>query len=99
MLVDTGSEFVVLLGGNFGDTGGLALRNTSKSGISLANQKMPIQEFSAPDIVLGGQHFSKDVAYLVPDAADPVFDGLLGVRALGFRSLSYDRARETIYLQ
>jgi hypothetical protein len=99
MLVDTGSQFVVLLGGNFADTGWLALRNISKSGASLAGQKMPIQEFSAPDIILGGQHFSKGTAYLVPGGADPVFDGLLGVRALGFRILSYDRARATLYLQ
>jgi predicted aspartyl protease len=99
MLVDTGSELVVLLGGNFGEAGWLALRNTSQSGVSLADQKMRVQEFSAPDIILGGQHFSKDTAYFVPGSADPVFDGLLGVRALGFCSLSYDRSFGTIYLQ
>jgi hypothetical protein len=60
---------------------------------------MRIQELAAPEIVLGGQHFTKYRGYLVPGGADPVFDGLLGVRALGFRSLSYDRARGTIYLQ
>jgi hypothetical protein len=99
MLVDTGSEHVVILGGNFVETGWLALRNASQSGVSVADQEMRIQEFSAPDINLGGQHFSTDTAYFVPGSADPVFDGLLGVRALGFRSLSYDRACGTIYLQ
>jgi hypothetical protein len=99
MLVDTGSEFVVFLGRNFGDAGLPGLRNISQSGESLADQKMPIQEFSAPNIILGGQHFTKYRAYIVPGGSDPVFDGLLGVRALGFRSLSYDRARGTIYLQ
>ena len=99
MLVDTGSEFVVLLGGNLEDTGWLGLRNISQSGQSLADQTMHIQEFAAPEIVLGAQHFTKYRAYLVPGGADPVFDGLLGVRALGFRSLSYDRARGTMYLQ
>ena len=99
MLVDTGSEFVVLLGGNFGEVGWLPLRNTSQSGASLADQTMRIQEFSAPYIRIGGRRFSMDTAYFVPGSADPVFDGLLGVRALGFRSLSYDRARGTIYLE
>ncbi len=99
MLVDTGSELVVLLGGNFRESGWPALRNTSQSGASIADQKMRVQKFSAPDISLGEKHFSKGTAYFAPGSADPVFDGLLGVRALGFRSLSYDRASATIYLQ
>ena len=99
MLVDTGSEFVVLLGGNFGDAPWLTLRNSAQSGASVADQKVRLQKFSAPDISLGGKHFSKGTAYFVPGSADPVFDGLLGIRALGFRSLSYDRACGTIYLQ
>lgn len=99
MLVDTGSNKLVLLGGNFEDEGWLALRNTSQSGSSVAEQGVRVQEFSAPDIALGGLHFSQDKAYLVPDRADPEFDGLLGVRALGFRILSYDQADKMIYLQ
>lgn len=99
MLVDTGTDRVVLLGGNFADLGWLAPRNTSQSGRSLVDRKMPVQVFSAPDIILGEQHFSKDRAYLVPGSTDPLFDGLLGVRALGFRGLSYDQACGTIYLQ
>jgi hypothetical protein len=99
MAVDTGSDRVVLLGGNFAEVGWLALRTTSQSGTSLVDQGMRVQEFYAPDITLGGQHFSKDRAYFVPGSANPLFDGLLGVRALGFRGLSYDQSRETIYLQ
>ena len=99
MLVDTGSNNFVLLGGNFADTGWVALHNTSQSASSLAEQGLRVQEFSAPDIVLGGSHFSQARAYFVPDRADPVFDGFLGVRALGFRVLSYDQPSGTIYLQ
>jgi hypothetical protein len=99
MLVDTGTDRVVLLGGNFADLGWLALRNTSQLGRSLVDRKMPVQVFSAPDIILGEQHFSNERAYLVPGSTDPLFDGLLGVRALGFRGLSYDQACGTIYLQ
>lgn len=99
VLVDTGSDRVVLFGGNFAESGWLALRKTSQSGASLANAGMDLQVFSAPDIILGGRHFNDDRAYFVPGNADPVFDGLLGVRALGFKSLSYDQASETIFLQ
>ena len=98
MLVDTGTDRVVLLGGNFANLGWLALRNTSQSGRSMVNRQMPVQVFSASDIILGGQHFSNERAYLVPGSADPLFDGLLGIRALGLRSFSYDQACETIYL-
>jgi hypothetical protein len=99
MLVDTGSDHVVLFGGNFAEAGWLKLRKTSRLGVSLADQEMYLQEFSAADIILGGQHFSDDRAYFVPGNADPEFDGLLGVRALGFREISYDQASRTIYLQ
>jgi hypothetical protein len=64
----------------------------------MVNQQMPVQVFSAPDIVLGGQHFSNERAYLVPRSSDPLFDGLLGIRALGLRSFSYDQECETMYL-
>ena len=99
VLVDTGSDRVVLFGGNFVEAGWLTLRNTSQSGASLADQEMRIQVFSAAEIILGGRHFSDVRAYFVPGSADPEFDGLLGLRALGFRDLSYDRANGTIYLQ
>jgi hypothetical protein len=98
MLVDTGANSIVLLGGNFADVGWLALHNTSQWGANFTVQDIQIQVFSAPDIVLGGRHFRTDRAYFVPGSADPVFDGLLGVRALGFRALSYDQASGTIFL-
>ena len=98
MLVDTGSNRIVLLGGNFTDVGWLALRNTPQRGENFALQDIPLQVFSAPDIVLGGQHFSTDPAYFLPGSFDPAFDGLLGVRALGFRALSYDQLSGTIFL-
>jgi predicted aspartyl protease len=99
LLLDTGSDRVVLFGGNFAEVGWLALRSTSQSGASLIDQKMHVQVFSAANIALGGQQFSADRAYFVPGNADPVFDGLLGIRALGFRALFYDRECETVYLQ
>ncbi|MBZ5661982.1 MAG: retropepsin-like domain-containing protein [Acidobacteriia bacterium] len=98
MLVDTGTDRVVLFGGNFADLAWLSPRDTSQRGRSLVNREMPVQVFSAPDIVVGERHFSKERAYLVPGSTDPAFDGLLGVRALGFRGLSYDQTCGTIFL-
>jgi hypothetical protein len=98
MLVDTGSDRVVFFEGNLVKMGRLALRKSSQSGTSLADHGMEVREFLAPEIILGGQHFSKDKAYLVAGTEDPVFDGLLGVRALGFRGLSYDQACVKIFL-
>jgi hypothetical protein len=99
MLVDTGSQGLILLGGNFAQAGWLELRNTSQRGRSLAEQNADLQIFSAPDILLGGRHFSKDRAYFVPGSTDPQFDGVLGVRALGFRALSFDQLSGTIFLE
>lgn len=98
-LVDTGSNRVVLFGGNFPDAGWLTLRNTPHTGASLIDPKMHVKVFSAADIIIGGQHFSDDLVYFVPKSSNSVFDGLLGVRALGFRGLSFDQASGTIYLE
>lgn len=98
MLVDTGSAGVVLLGGNFPGPQPFDLHVTSRQGGSLAADKTSMQAFSPSDIVLGGQHFQQKRAYFVPGRVNPQFDGLLGVRAMGFRAVSYSRERKTIYL-
>ena len=99
MLVDTGADRLVIYGGNFGDAGGLGLRDTSQWGASLADKSVRVQVFSTPDIAIGEVHFSEDRAYFIPGSTDPEFDGLLGVRALGFHGISYDRTRGMVYLQ
>src|SRR5215469_16221300 len=99
MLVDTGSGRVVLFGGNFEAIGWPELRNFSPLGTSLADQEMRVGEFFASYIVLAGQHFRKEKAYFIQGSKDSAFDGLLGVRALGFRAVSYDQTKRTLYLQ
>jgi hypothetical protein len=99
LLVDTGSDRVAVLGRNLPDTKRLALRTTRQRGSSVADQGMEVQVFFAPDIALGGKHFTLEKAYFIPDASYPAFDGILGVRALGFRAIAYDQARAALFLQ
>ena len=99
LLVDTGTDRLFLLGENFPKVERLSLRITSQTGASLAEHAVQVQVFAAPDIVLGGKRFSKDRAYFVPGHAEADFDGLLGVRALGFHAISYDQSCRTIFLQ
>jgi predicted aspartyl protease len=99
MLVDTGSDQVLVLGGNLAGPLQFALHTTARQGASVAQRDMDVKEFSARDIELAGEHFSRDKAYFLADGRDPAFDGLLGVRALGFRGISFDQNRQTIYLQ
>jgi hypothetical protein len=99
LLVDTGSEILVLLGGNFADGGLPHLRNTSQRGTTVADSGMNLRIFSAPDITIGAAHFQQEKAYLVPGSSDPEFDGMMGVRSFGFRALSFDRLSGTIFLE
>jgi len=99
LLVDTGSDRVAVLGRNLPETKRLALRTTTQRGSNVADQSMEVQVFFAPDIAVGGKHFTPDKAYFIPGASYPTFDGILGVRALGFRAIAYDQARAAIFLQ
>lgn len=97
MLLDTGSDRVALIGGDFTGTARLGLPSASQEGWGVAG--VPIRIFPAPDIFLGGEHFTLKKAYFILGSADPAFDGFLGVRALGFRTVAYDHVHATIYLQ
>jgi predicted aspartyl protease len=99
LLVDTGSDRVAVLGGNLGAAKRLALRTTAQRGSSIADPSMEVQVFFAPELVFGGKHFSVEKAYFIPGGSYPAFDGIMGVRALGFRAIAYDQARAAMYLQ
>jgi len=88
----------VLFGGNFEAIGCPELRNFSALGTSLADQEMRVGEFFASDIVLAGQ-LQEGQGLFHTKYKDSAFDGLLGVRALGFRAVSYDQTKRTLYLQ
>ena len=99
LLVDTGSDRVAVLARNLPEMKRLALRTTRQRGSSVADQGVEVQVFFAPDIAFGGKHFALEKAYFIPDASYPAFDGILGVRALGFRAIAYDQGRAAIFLQ
>jgi predicted aspartyl protease len=53
------------------------------------------------ELRLGGRRFWVQKAFLAKDKGDDrrTFDGLLGVGAMGFRSIAFDFASSTVYLQ
>lgn len=99
MLVDTGSDQVALFAARVRDAAGLTLYRSTQTGTSVSDASVDVLVFFRPDIVLGEQHYSVEKAYFVSGKDDPGFDGLLGVRALGFRAIAYNREREVLYLQ
>lgn len=100
MVVDTGSEQLVLLGKE-PPLAGTVRANDGPGGTaaaaSVAN-RLTVQQLPPANIVLAGKKFSAPKAYWVPgsDASDS--DGLLGVRSLGFRRLSFDSQSRTLHL-
>jgi hypothetical protein len=97
MVVDTGSEQLVLLGNEPPLAAALHSNGGTATAASVAN-RLTVQQLPPADIVLAGKKFSAPKAYWVPgsDASDS--DGLLGIRALGFRRLSFDSQSRTLHL-
>ena len=97
MLVDTGAERLVL----FGNKPALALARAA-SGNALPGNGVAggvsARALPALDVNWNGEHFRKE-AVLVSDRQEPLFDGLLSVRALGFRALAFDADNQVVYLQ
>lgn len=109
MLVDTGSDQLVLLGKKHPLSGffSAALTADRKTGSDPAGRtktaagvadRLAVQELPRAEIVLAGKKFSRAKAYWVPGSDASDFEGLLGVRSLGFRLFSFDREHRTIHL-
>jgi hypothetical protein len=96
MVVDTGSEQLVLLGKQPPLSGGL--RNNGTTTAASVADRVTVQQLPPTELMLAGKKFSAAKAYWVPgsDASDS--DGLLGIRSLGFRRLSFDKEHRTIHL-
>lgn len=99
LLVDTGTNRLVVLGGNQDGFPWLNARRPLRSGGSALDSEMGVEEISVSGIVLGDRAIGGAKVYLVPRKSDAMFDGLLGVRALGVKAISYDAVQQSVYLE
>jgi predicted aspartyl protease len=97
LLVDTGAERLVLFGNKPAAKMTNAVNRKELPGNGVAGA-VPARALTALEFNWNGQRFRKDVV-LIADRQEPLFDGLLSVRALGFRALAFDAESQTVYLQ
>jgi predicted aspartyl protease len=99
MLLDTGSDQVALWRESLAGSDWRSLASSPRVGTSLTEHAVPVRVFFPNDLILGGERFVLEKAYFIPGGTETDFDGLLGVRALRIRAISYDPSRHVIYLQ
>jgi predicted aspartyl protease len=100
MLVDTGAAGLVLFQTSAVNRVPVRQVAASSSTSNLSGDFF-VKEFTPGDIVIGGRQFVLKRAYLAPDQPDAgrPFDGLMGVGALGFKSISFDFENQRLYLR
>jgi predicted aspartyl protease len=96
LLVDTGSDRLVFFGTRSAAELSPSTANSLLEGKSVAST-VPVRAAASLEFELSGQRYRQN-AYFVPDSEEPLFDGLLSVRSLGFRFLSLDASRRVVYL-
>jgi predicted aspartyl protease len=96
LLVDTGSDRLVFFGARSAAEISPNTANSMLQGNSVASA-VPVRAASSLEFELSGQHFRQN-AYFVSGSEEPLFDGLLSVRSMGFRVLSLDANRRVVYL-
>jgi len=92
LIVDTGSDLVVVYGGNWEGE-----KKEARGGESVAGREAA-REIEKAVMVLGGKSFSGSRTYCMPSGRGMGYDGFVGVRALKLRGVSFDRERQTMYL-
>jgi predicted aspartyl protease len=100
MLIDTGAAGLVLFETRAVNRIPVWQVAASRSTSNLSGDFF-VKEFTPGDIVIGGRQFVLRKAYLAadqPDAGRP-FDGLMGVGALGFKSVAFDFENHRVYLR
>ena len=99
LIVDTGSDLVVVYGENWDrrDAPAGATASEGRDGTGVAGS-VSARLITNPEMELGGRQFRGLATYSLPSAASSIYDGFFGVRALKLRGLSFDRATQTMYL-
>jgi len=95
LLVDTGSDHLVFFGGrNTGtpDSPGALVQGNSVAG------GVPVRQGPALEFEWHGRRFQQE-PIIAAGREEPLFDGLLSVRSMGFRSIAVDANRRVVYLQ
>lgn len=100
LLVDTGAAGLVLFESRIGKRLELEDLAAQRHDSSLSGSFQT--EIVRPgELRLGGRRFHLEKAFLAKDleGSGKTFDGLLGVGAMGFKSVAFDFASNTVYLQ
>lgn len=96
LLVDTGSDHLVFFakqsGATVADSSSEPLQGNSIAGV------VPVRQAPALEFEWKGRHFQQN-ALVVSGREEPLFDGLMSVRAMGFRSIAMDANSHVVYLQ
>ena len=100
LLVDTGAAGLVFFESRMGKRLPLENHGAFRQDASLAG-KFKTRMVSPGELLLGGHRFHLEKAFLAEDHqdTDKSFDGLLGVGAMGFKSISFDFGMRRLYLQ
>ena len=96
LLVDTGSDHLVF----FAKKAGAVLPESSSAplqGNSVAGG-IPVRQALPLEFEWSGRRFQQN-ALVVPGRGESLFDGLMSVRSMGFRSLAMDSRNRVVYLQ
>jgi predicted aspartyl protease len=96
LIVDTGSDLVVVYGTAWSEEDGAQPVNESQ-GRSVAEQ-VPAKRIANAELAFGGKEFRIPRAYYVSSTTKVPYDGFFGVRALKLRGLSFDRHSQTMFL-
>jgi hypothetical protein len=100
LLVDTGAAGLVLFESRVGKRVAFTDLAVQRRDSSLVGS-FRTEIVHPGELGLGGRRFRVQKAFLARDLEDTskTFDGLLGVGAMGFKSIAFDFASNTVYLQ
>ena len=95
LLVDSGTDRLVVFGRR---TGQPLPEPFSVQGREARMAAGLTIETPSVNMLVDGSKYSVEKAYLIPRSEDALFDGLVGVRALGFLAITFDLKSHTVYL-